>query len=963
MAHTRLAFAAAFAAALLFISCPGDVDGEYSFDAPFGDAPEAAPGFWRSGGAPALVEVTAEAWASGPAAGGPAGAVAFRDEFDAFDRASWYAVEEKTGADAMGRLAASGGALVISTKDVDRNPFVYGKAFPMPASGTVRVTRRARISYANDYFAGGFFLQQADAEIPKAGVAEPALVGVLHVNFSYDPGRYPLTKGFVAVTDGFKAPGTFATIENAPFGQWIEETLVYEPATGKAAYILDGVEYPIAAAPASKPYFRVAMNAYGWYTGHRAEVDWIGVETLAPAAAAPGFGAGTELVSRRLEPSEDAIVVEARDVKVTLPPLALDSAQDFRVTALGSGSGALAAWDVDCGSVTSFDSFLEIELPYPDASALPGEKPADKLIAVTWDPESGAWRQELAEFRDDRAVVRMDHLTTVALAPRGDAPSSELAEFVAETADVGGLSKADVLNDAWQSLVEGAGWAGTAGDWTSMLAELPALEKLNGELERIGDAAVYVDILQKVMAGDTEALKQTAIDMALSWAGGKITDALAATGYQIASIGTFAIDYSLNTFATTLLDAEFRAYEWAYQEFYREYERTLPEWYDLVTRILQRADNPQNARAMLYAEFGAHAEKLWLYQSSDYDKWTDFDSMVAEAKDSRVGVTLSLTPEVKEKISANYKAVLAQRLTAVIARAAENVRTRLVKYQYGYQRDAERYLRNEATIRVAVTGMGEGQRVRAALYRGDKKLVQSPAIFADGELVIAAPLEFFLEKGAPDRVVYWVGTEKGGKRSSEYFSEEFRIGSLVSELSFRLGNPPEKFDLPKKADDDKVKPEEKSAGADVAADKSAAGKELAVDKSGGTSDAPPGTSGKDAVTTGGSDALRWELRGEDLLITLTETTTVDSGTDHSYWLGTDFNDGEKRYEGASFAGYARVKKEAAGQNAYGYDRWLIVEEIKFKVARPKGDSVRLFLWVKSAQGSVWVHKTTVRLDP
>ena len=56
-----------------------------------------------AGGAPALVEVTAEAWASGPAAGGPAGAVAFRDEFDAFDRASWYAVEEKTGADAMGR--------------------------------------------------------------------------------------------------------------------------------------------------------------------------------------------------------------------------------------------------------------------------------------------------------------------------------------------------------------------------------------------------------------------------------------------------------------------------------------------------------------------------------------------------------------------------------------------------------------------------------------------------------------------------------------------------------------------------------------------------------------------------------------------------------------------------------------------------------------------------------------------
>ncbi|MBP7263500.1 MAG: hypothetical protein KBB32_04940 [Spirochaetia bacterium] len=951
MARSCLPPAAVFTAALLLVSCPGATDGDLSFDAPFGDVPEATPGFGRSDIGLPLVEATAEAWAAGPAR---QGAVSFRDEFDALDRGSWYAIEEKTGADAMGRLAVSGGALVISTTDVDRNPFVYGKAFAMPSGGTVRVTRRARVSYANDYFAGGFFIQQADNAVPKQGVAEPALVGVLHINFSYDPGRYPLTKGFVAVTDGFKAPGTFAPIENAPFGQWIEETLVYEPATGKAAYILNGVEYPIAAAPATKPYFRVSMNAYGWYTGHRTEVDWISVDTLAPAAAAPGFGAGTELVSRRLEPSEDAIVVDARDVKVTLPPLALDSAQDFRITALGAGSGALAAWDVDCGSVTSFDSFLEIELPYPDMSSLPGEEPADKLIAVTWDPASGAWRQELAEFRGDRAVVRMDHLTTVALAPRGDAPSSELVALVAKTADVGGLSKADVLNDAWQSLVEGAGWAGTAGDWTSMVAELPALEKLNGELESIGEAAVYVDILQKVMAGDTEELKKTAIDMALSWAGGKVTDALATTGYQIASIGTFAIDYSLNTFATTLLDAEFRAYEWAYQEFYREYERTLPEWYDLVTRILQRARNPQDARAMLYAEFGAHAEKLWLYQSSDYDKWTDFDSMVAEAKGSRVGVTLSLTPEVKEKISANYKAVLAQRLTAVIARAAENVRTKLVKYQYGYQRDAERYARNEATIRVSVTGMGEGQRVRAALYRGDRKLIQSLAILSDGELLIAAPLDFFLKQGAPDRIVYWVGTEKSGKRSSEYFSEEFRIQSLVSELSFMLENPPEEFDPSKKAaDDTKGTPDATPGGSDASAGTSAAGKEIAADTQ---------SAGKDTVTSGGSDVLRWELRGEDLLITLTETTTVDSGTDNNYWLSPDFYDGDLRYEGATFTGYTRVKKEAAGQNAYGYERWTIVEEVRFKVKRPKDASVYLYLWIQSPSGT-GVHKTTVRVDP
>ncbi|MBN1243396.1 MAG: hypothetical protein JXA15_11905, partial [Spirochaetales bacterium] len=321
-----------------------------------------------------------------------------------------------------------------------------------------------------------------------------------------------------------------------------------------------------------------------------------------------------------------------------------------------------------------------------------------------------------------------------------------------------------------------------------------------------------------------------------------------------------------------------------------------------------------------------------------------------------------------------YKAVLAQRLTAVIARAAENVRTKLVKYQYGYQRDAERYLRNEATIRVAVSGMGEGQRVRAALYRGDDKLLQSRAILSDGELLIAAPLDFFLKKGAPDRIVYWVGTEKGGKRSSEYFSEEFRIGSLVSELSFRLGNPPEEFDPSKKAaDDGKGKPDEKAAGADVAADKSAAGKEIAADKSaagkeiaadksGGRSDAAPGASGKDAVTTGGSDALRWELRGEDLLVTLTETTTVDSGTDKNFWLSPDFYDGDLRYEGATFTGYARVKKEAAGQNAYGYDRWTIVEEVRFKVKRPKDGSVYLYLWIQSPSGT-GVHKTTVRVDP
>lgn len=875
-------------------------------------------------------------------------------DFSTLDSDFWYAREQDTGANVSSQLYLDDGSLIISAQETDRNPFVYSKPLPLPEGAVFRVKRRARVSFTNNYFAGAFALMACDSPSLQPQDDETYLGGVMHINFVYDPGRYPTIKGFVARGDDVNKPNGNIVIEHPPFGEWMEEEIVYDSSSGNLVYRLNGKDYSVSSIPMTQPYIRIYMHAYGWFTGHKAEVDWLNLSIEMPPGTFSGFGPGRVLGQKQVAPSDRAQTYQFASIQITLPPDAVDTDQELSVIELDSAGDALEAWEISLGQITSFDRFLEIQLPYPDTSAIPGNRQSDKIIAATWDPQAGAWRQEIAEFGKDSMTVRLNHLTTVAILERGSAPTSEYFP----SAGAGSQSPADYLSAAWSSFCDGQDLASQAGSLAGLLADFPLLESINSTLDNLGNAAMLIDISSKLIQGETREASLAAFKAATSWAAGK----LASSTIQIASLGTFMIDYSLNRFATEILGSQFLQYEAAYHEYELKRGRKIMEWYTIIEGILANARSAEEAGRMMEAEFNSYVNRLWAGGELS-DEYAEYEILVWEQKGSGLfGITASLTPEVKKTISENYKEILAQRLAPVFTRLAYKARTNLETHYFNVQRDLDKALSRYITVTANVDGLPKGATAQSALYEGDTVLCSGQRINADGDSGIKAPVKEILKKGIPDTIVLRV---VNGKDIS-FFRQPLRIEKGTTTVSFVLENlDVMEFD---------EKPVKKDSGADDSAlSKDADGQEIKASGDGSSPSGSAGSSGTSASSdtaaparepkeqSGSGGGFTWVYKDDVLAITLSGITTVDSGTDLIYILSQSYDYSDRELEGVSFLGYERLKKESAGQNAYGYDQWEIVEEIQFAMPRT-GQSERFYLWVFSREGSASTYKSSLSLQ-
>lgn len=862
----------------------------------------------------------------------------FSDEFNSFDQAAWYALEEKTGQSGAHHVSISNDQLVISTTQTDRNPFLYSKAWAIPSSGLLRISRKVRVSYANDYFAGGFYLMQTNSEALQLSQdrKEEVLVGVMHLNFTYDPGRYPLTKGFVAITPDYKTTGNFAAIENAPFGQWVEEVLEYEPATGKARYILNGREYALTSKPADMPWFKVSMNAYGWYTGHKAEVDWIKIEVIQNsetqhASKTPGgFRTEDTLVSTTVQPSELPVTVAAGDkVSLTLPAYALQEPAVLTIEKLSVQGNVLAAWNVTCGAITQFEDHLEFTVPYPQTVFKDADK-AKQIIAVSWNSKGQVWQQEYARFEKDKLVILLDHLTAVAIMPREDAPSSEYNTSLPEF-----LTRENFRDYVWTPFAEGHTWASQAGSFTNLLGEFPLMETLNTALENIGYVMSIVNIADKVINDDLKGASEEAVKAALSWAGSSV----GTSAMTIASLGTFALEYSLNTFATAVLDADFRAFERAFRRANERFnQRSNEEWIQIITNILKKAQTVEQAKNMLDTALNHYTTKLW--QDSGSTMYEEFIIYVSEEKGSQGFTYLGgLNEKNQRQMSENWKAELYPKLIPLFNIIAKREQVKLMNKKPVFDRQLKEQLGQRAQVKVLLKGLPQGYEVQAGFFRGQKGLSAS-RFQTDSTIVLTTPLSLFLDKGAPDSIAIRVRYSKNGKTMTKSWFQKFTLRRWNSEVLFDVsqllaqdgtasGDTAEKTNLESGNDNE----QQDKRGTEVASSQKITGSGY-----------------------GGS----WELVGDILTITRSEITTSSTKPENVVFsLRTDFDKFDSLYEGAEFISHSILEWSEYGPNAYGYMQHKLVEEIKFKVTRPD-KPVYLFLWAEH-NGSVSTWKAAIQV--
>lgn len=204
-----------------------------------------------------------------------------REEFNDIDRELWYAGEWQTMFSAYDKLNIENGKLSLLIEETDRGPFILSKPINLKNGDVLSIKRRVKMSYSNEHFTGGLALfETSERDVIPSDMNNffsslgngVVLIEYVH-NFDYDSNR-PGNHIFRILPRTWEIGGNYQLAEPI-FDEWFEEELIYNTATEKIIYRINGEEYTVSSQKMSKRRIRILMHGYGFDTGHELEIDWI----------------------------------------------------------------------------------------------------------------------------------------------------------------------------------------------------------------------------------------------------------------------------------------------------------------------------------------------------------------------------------------------------------------------------------------------------------------------------------------------------------------------------------------------------------------------------------------------------------------------------------------------------------------------------------------------------------------
>jgi hypothetical protein len=206
----------------------------------------------------------------------------YHDDFNYFNNNFWMAKEWVTLNDAYNKIKVENGILDMPVEETDRCGFVVSKSIPVEKGDIIKIKRKVKMHYANEYFDAGFELLETDKEgfelsDDRSHWTKPlgdGIFNIMYLHYYYEPDGLPITDG-VLVNRG----DDYATF-NLPFDEWFEEEITYNTATGELTYSINGESKTVKAKPLNKKYVRIMMHPYGWWTGHDVKVDYIDIKVI-----------------------------------------------------------------------------------------------------------------------------------------------------------------------------------------------------------------------------------------------------------------------------------------------------------------------------------------------------------------------------------------------------------------------------------------------------------------------------------------------------------------------------------------------------------------------------------------------------------------------------------------------------------------------------------------------------------
>jgi hypothetical protein len=164
-------------------------------------------------------------------------------------------------------VTESGGVLKVAQDTTNWGGTARTIPITVEPTMSIRIDKRVRVHYANQYFTGSSSLNEVDA----SGKTIKLLSMAGYYNYNYGGKNWY----------GFGQP-EFGGLLAPIWDDWFDETIRYNPVTGETIYSVNSSSITLNINPIVGNSVSVNFSSYGWWTGHYQEVDYIKIEQSDP---------------------------------------------------------------------------------------------------------------------------------------------------------------------------------------------------------------------------------------------------------------------------------------------------------------------------------------------------------------------------------------------------------------------------------------------------------------------------------------------------------------------------------------------------------------------------------------------------------------------------------------------------------------------------------------------------------
>ncbi len=528
------------------------------------------------------------------------------------------------------------------------------------------------------------------------------------------------------------------------------------------------------------------------------------------------------LVEQKIEVSDKDQTVKYEDeIAVTVPFGLIDKEQTLSIYSVKGmpeeeGIKQLGAYDVSMSETNEFDGYMEVTIKYNPADLPAGADPSKDLFCMYLDEASNEWKglPYTVNAADNTMTIYTNHFTTFApwavsekVAPgpmmtvqkvqfpggafmSTDEVVSTMEEFAAAAPKSDGAVRA-----GWDKVNEWFGISAAVGSFAENALEMGALKGINEVATEVGLGFALVQCAIDVADGKTgKATLELSKNLYNYWA----LKLINTSAINLAFVGVFVIDWSLNKFIQEAISGRVNIYQKAYDLYYKEKREkekiNSVYWYKKLKKVMKSVKNPATASE----------EVMKVIHDYVWEFWKD-ESVVGEYQDrvmKNTGATGGgyLNEQLKKDISDEHFASIIKTLneTNIFERIVKEIRLDMQGKLYDKLCYIQKELNKVNKIRVIVKIDPEceeyadvdvsGLAVQFNVASDVHKKLWTGTTDKDGELLFNCTTLGFLDAGSPQEVIVTVAGPAG---KDEEFTGELNLegNGKTTVVEIMIGSP------------------------------------------------------------------------------------------------------------------------------------------------------------------------------